>query len=86
MESASFPPQISNWTPLIDLVGKDLAQDFMFVGNAGNIMVYKHCMTRRHLNIHISTGQTYRYDCDCGYISIVPEVAVASVIWLGGHL
>ena len=78
----SFPAQTSNWTPLIGLVGKELAQAFSFVGNVGEIMVYKHSITRRYLNIHISTGRTYRYGSDQGYVPVAPEVAIASA--LGG--
>ena len=83
MATSSFPTQTSNWTPLIDLVGRDLAQAFMFVGNFGDIMIYKHCTTRRYLNVHISTGQTYLYNGDQGYLPIAPEVAIAKALKAG---
>jgi|SRR5579859_1642699 len=78
LETLATPSQTSNWTPLINLVGRNQAQAFMFVGNAGEIMVYKHCTTRRYLNIHILSGQTCRYEAEHGYVPISPEAAIAS--------
>ena len=80
MATPIFPPQISNWTPLIDLVGRDLTQASIFVGNFGDIMIYKHCITRRYLNVHISTGQTYRCSGDRDYLPVAPEVAIANAL------
>jgi hypothetical protein len=80
MSTPPFPTQTSNWTPLINLVGRNLAQDFMFVGNFGEIMIYRHRTTRCYLNVHISTGQTYRYNCDQGYLPIAPKVAIARAL------
>jgi len=80
MAVSSFPTQTSNWTPLIDLVGRDFAQAFMFVGNFGDIMIYRHCTTRCYLNVHISTGQTYRYCGDQCYLPIAPEMAIANAL------
>jgi hypothetical protein len=80
MATSAFVTQTSNWTPLKELVGEDLVQDFMFVGDDSDIMIYKHYMTRHYLNIHVSTGQTYRYGGDRGYLPMAPEVAIASAL------
>ncbi len=78
MDTRSFLAQTSNWAPLIDLVGEQRAQAFSFVGNDGEIMVYKHYMTHRLLNVHMYTRQTFRFVGDQGYVPIPPEVAIAS--------
>src|ERR1035438_10047296 len=78
MATPTFPVQTSNWTLLIDLIGKEPARGFVFVGNFGDIMVYRHHMTRQYLNIHISTGQTFEYAGDLGYLPITKEMAIAS--------
>ena len=57
----SPPPTRSNWTPLIELVGEKCAADFMFMGDADNLNLYKHRNTRRYLNIDRITLQTYRF-------------------------
>jgi hypothetical protein len=33
----------------------------MFMGRVGNILLYKHRLTRRYLNIDAVTGKFYRY-------------------------
>jgi hypothetical protein len=33
----------------------------MFMGKAGNIVLYKHSLTRRYLNIDVVTGKFFRY-------------------------
>ena len=57
----SPPPTRSNWTPLIELVGEKCSANFMFMGDADNLNLYKHVNTRRYLNIDRVTLQTYRF-------------------------
>lgn len=82
VSNAPFLEQTSNWTPLIDLIGKDHAEAFMLVGNCGDIMIYKHHRTRRFINIQVATGQTYCQNGDQVYLPIDPEVAIASALGL----
>lgn len=50
----------SNWDPLIKLVGEVQADDYMLMGSTGDVIHFKHRMTRRYLNIHRVTGETYQ--------------------------
>jgi len=50
-----------NWTPLELAVPARELENFMYMGRAGEIELYKHRLTRRYLNIS-QDGQTfYRY-------------------------
>jgi hypothetical protein len=50
----------------------------MFMGKAGDIVLYKHSLTRRYLNIDAVTGKFYR--CANGeYIEIDRRQALDSV-------
>jgi hypothetical protein len=41
----------ADWQPLERMLGPSLCADFMFIGRAEQIHLYKHRDTRRHLNI-----------------------------------
>ena len=50
----------------------------MFMGKAGDIVLYKHRLTRRYLNIDATTGKFYRYAND-KYVEIERRQAFDSV-------
>ena len=50
----------------------------MFMGKAGDIVIYKHRLTRRYLNIDAVTGKFYRYAND-EYVEIDRRQAFDSV-------
>jgi len=50
-----------DWRPLENVIPSDYAEDFMFMGKAGDIVLYKHRITRHYLNIDAVTGKFYRY-------------------------
>lgn len=50
-----------DWRPLENAIPSEYAEDFMFMGKAGDIVLYKHCITRHYLNIDAVTGKFYRY-------------------------
>lgn len=51
----------SDWRPLEIALPSEFCEDFMFMGKAGDIVLYKHRITRRYLNIDAVTGKFYRY-------------------------
>jgi hypothetical protein len=67
-----------NWKPLEGVLSREHCEDFMFMGSAGGIVLYKHCDTRRYLNIDSATGRFYRY-ADGDYIEINREQAIEYV-------
>ncbi len=50
-----------NWRPLENAMPPEFCEEFMFMGRAGDIVLYKHRLTRRYLNIDAVTGTFYRY-------------------------
>jgi len=50
-----------DWRPLENAMPSEFCEDFMFMGKAGDIVFYKHRLTRRYLNIDAMTGKFYRY-------------------------
>ena len=50
----------------------------MFMGKAGDIVLYKHRLTRRYLNIDAAKGRFYRY-VDGEYVEINRRQALDSV-------
>jgi len=50
-----------DWRPLERALPPEFCGDFMFMGKAGDIVLYKHRLTRRYLNIDAVTGKFYRY-------------------------
>ena len=50
----------------------------MYMGKAGDLVLYKHRLTRRYLNIDAVTGKFYRYAID-EYVEIDQRQAFDSV-------
>jgi hypothetical protein len=50
-----------NWAPLEFVVPARELGDFMYMGRAGEIELYKHRITRRYLNIGRDPQRFYRY-------------------------
>ena len=67
-----------DWKPLEGALSREQCEEFMFMGSAGGIVLYKHRDTRRYLNIDAATGQYYRY-ADGNYIEIDREKAIEHV-------
>lgn len=58
-----------NWAPLEVVLPACELENFMYMGRAGEIELYKHRLTRRYLNISQDGRRFYRY-CDGGYVEI----------------
>ena len=67
-----------DWKPLERVLSREQCEDFMFMGSAGGIVLYKHRDTRRYLNIDAATGLFYRY-ANGDYIEINREQAIEYV-------
>jgi hypothetical protein len=50
-----------NWEPLERALPFHQCSDFMYMGRASEIELYKHYMTRRYLNIARDSQTFYRY-------------------------
>jgi hypothetical protein len=50
-----------NWAPLERTLPGYQCSDFMYMGRAGEIDLYKHYFTRRYLNIARDSQTFYRY-------------------------
>ena len=50
-----------NWAPLERAVRVADLENFMYMGRAGEIELYKHRITRRYLNIGHKSQKFYRY-------------------------
>jgi hypothetical protein len=50
-----------NWAPLERAVPATELENFMYMGRAGEIELYKHRITRRYLNIGQNSERFYRY-------------------------
>jgi hypothetical protein len=50
-----------NWAPLERAVPATDLENFMYMGRAGEIEIYKHSITRRYLNIGQNSERFYRY-------------------------
>jgi hypothetical protein len=50
-----------NWAPLERAIPAKELEDFMYMGRAGEIELYKHRVTRRYLNIGQNSESFYRY-------------------------
>jgi hypothetical protein len=50
-----------NWAPLERAVPATDLENFMYMGRAGEIELYKHRFTRRYLNIGQNPERFYRY-------------------------
>jgi hypothetical protein len=67
-----------NWTPLELAVPTRELENFMYMGRAGEIELYKHVRTRRYLNIGRDGSKFYRY-CIGTYVEISRADALAHV-------
>jgi hypothetical protein len=59
----------ANWAPLELVVPASELENFMYMGCAGEIELYKHRLTRRYLNISCDGRRFYCY-CDGTYVEI----------------
>jgi hypothetical protein len=64
-----------NWAPLEAVVPLAELGNFMYMGNTGEIELYKHRFTRRYLNISRDAQSFYQY-LDGGYVEITRETAL----------
>ena len=67
-----------NWTPLELAVPACELGNFMYMGRAGEIELYKHQLTRRYLNIDQNSHKFYRY-LDGKYVEITRAAALEHV-------
>ena len=67
-----------NWTPLELAVRACELENFMYMGRAGEIELYKHQLTRRYLNIERNSYKFYRY-LDGKYVEITRAAALEHV-------
>jgi len=67
-----------DWRPLENTMPSEFCEELMFMGKAGDIVLYKHRLTRRYLNINSVTGKFYRYSND-DYVEIDRRQAFDSV-------
>ena len=67
-----------NWTPLELVVPACELENFMYMGRAGEIELYKHQLTRRYLNIERNSQKFYRY-LDGKYVEITRAAALEHV-------
>jgi hypothetical protein len=69
-------PATPVWEPLQAAVG-ERCREFMFMGRAGEVYLYKHIWTRRYLNID-GNGHAYRFTGD-GYERMLMDEAMEHV-------
>jgi hypothetical protein len=67
-----------NWAPLKAVVATAELGDFMYMGSAGEIELYKHRFTRRYLNVSFDARRFYKYR-DGEYVEISREAALDHV-------
>ena len=67
-----------NWAPLERAVPVTDLENFMYMGCAGEIELYKHRITRRYLNIGRNSQRFYRY-LNGEYIEISQAAALEHV-------
>jgi hypothetical protein len=58
-----------NWIPLEMVLSDTECGNYMYMGRVGEIELYKHCLTRRYLNISQNGRKFYRY-VDGTYVEI----------------
>jgi len=67
-----------NWEPLERALSFRECSDFMYMGRAGEIELYKHYLTRRYLNIARDSQTFYRYS-EGKYVEITHAEALDHV-------
>lgn len=65
-----------NWAPLESVLPPEECQEYMYMGRAGEIELYKHRWTRRYLNIGMDCRSFYLYS-NGGYVEISKAEALA---------
>jgi hypothetical protein len=76
--SRTIEVRAPDWKPLERALSREHCADFMFMGSAGGIVLYKHHDTRRYLNIDSETGRFYQY-VKGDYTEICREQAIEHV-------
>lgn len=66
-----------NWEPLEKILPRRECTDYMYMGRAGEIELYKHRLTRRYLNIS-TDGKFYLYS-DRRYVEVAQSTALEHV-------
>ena len=64
-----------NWAPLERAVPATELENFMYMGRAGEIELYKHRITRRYLNIGRNSHKFYQY-LDEQYVEVTQAAAL----------
>jgi hypothetical protein len=67
-----------NWAPLERVLPLNDCMNYMYMGRAGDIELYKHRHTRRYLNIGCAGDRFYRYSSG-NYIEITQSAALEHV-------
>ena len=67
-----------NWTPLERVLPASELENYMYMGRAGAIELYKHGLTRRYLNVSHDGRRFYRC-CDGTYVEISRSEALDHV-------
>ena len=75
MDAMRYQPE---WHPLEQALSRSECEEFMYMAHVGPIVLYKHWLTRRYLNIDAVTGKFYRY-ADGQYLEITQDEALS---WL----
>jgi hypothetical protein len=67
-----------NWAPLELVLPAWELENFMYMGRAGEIELYKHRSTRRYLNISADGRRFYRYSGEM-YVEVSQSLALECV-------
>ena len=67
-----------DWRPLENAIPPEYCEDYMYMGKAGDLVLYKHRLTRRDLIIDAVTGKFYRY-ANSEYVEIDRRQALDAV-------
>jgi len=67
-----------NWTPLERVLPPDECVNYMYMGRAGEIELYKHRHTRRYLNIGLNGTSFYLYSGE-NYVEVTQAEALDHV-------
>jgi hypothetical protein len=67
-----------NWAPLEAALPTPELENYMYMGNAGEIELYKHRLTRRYLNVSRDAETFYQY-LDGEYVEITRDAALDHV-------
>jgi hypothetical protein len=67
-----------SWAPLEVVMHSTEIENFMYMGSAGEIELYKHRLTRRYLNVSRDAETFYQY-VDGEYVEITRDAALDHV-------